>query len=102
MRKITSLFLLLGAIGAGQVATKNGSDKVIDSRVAIDSKTAPAPAASAVATSSSGETTPLVPHPAVVTFVVSNSNSTAGALKNAAGGRAIAAVGARAVPVPIF
>jgi hypothetical protein len=50
-----------------------------------------------VATSSSGETTTLVPHPVVATFVASNSNNLAGAL----GGRAVSTAAVKAVPIPV-
>lgn len=49
-----------------------------------------------VATSSSGITTPLAPHPPMVTFVASNSNNVAGTV----GHRAISTAAASAVPVP--
>ena len=51
-----------------------------------------------VVTPSSGQTTALTPHPAMVTFVVSNSSNLAGAV----GGRAIATVAASAVPIPFI
>ena len=50
-----------------------------------------------VATSSSGQATPLVPHPAMVAYVVSNSNNFA----SAAGGKVIGTVAASAVPIPV-
>src|SRR5450432_1292001 len=58
-----------------------------------------------VATSSSGQTIPLVPHPATVTFVASDSKSLQGATKNGAvsgvGTSVATSVAARAIPVPI-
>ena len=56
-------------------------------------------------TSSSGQTLPLVPHPAKVTFVASDSNSLQGATKNGAisgvGGSVITSAAGRAIPVPV-
>jgi hypothetical protein len=58
-----------------------------------------------VVTSSSGQTMPLVPHPAVVTFVASDSKNLQGATKNGAisgvGTSAATTVAAKAIPVPI-
>jgi hypothetical protein len=58
-----------------------------------------------VVTSSSGQTIPLVSHPATVTFVASDSKSLQGATKNGAvsgvGTSVATAVAAKAIPVPI-
>jgi hypothetical protein len=64
-----------------------------------------AKAQNVVATSGSDQATPLVPHAAMVVFVPSDSNNLEDAAKNAAisgaEGRAITAVAARTIPIPV-